>query len=142
MIENSIIGVDFDGTCVTHEFPEIGHDIGATEVLRELVDKGHKLILFTMRSDIENPASDNPLIVNKSGDYLTQAVNWFKEHNIPLYGVNINPTQHKWTTSPKCYCHLYIDDASIGVPLVRVSGKRPFVNWVKVRELLVDEGLL
>lgn len=50
-----IIGIDFDGTCVTHEFPDVGKDIGATPVLKELTDKGHKLILFTMRSDIESP---------------------------------------------------------------------------------------
>lgn len=43
-----IIAVDFDGTCVTHEFPKVGRDIGAVPVLRKLVENGHKLILFTM----------------------------------------------------------------------------------------------
>jgi hypothetical protein len=42
------INIDFDGTCVTHDFP-IGTDIGST-VLKKLVANGHKLI-FTMRSD-------------------------------------------------------------------------------------------
>ena len=37
--------VDFDGTCVTHEYPEIGQDIGAIPVLQELVNRGHKLVL-------------------------------------------------------------------------------------------------
>jgi hydroxymethylpyrimidine pyrophosphatase-like HAD family hydrolase len=45
-----IVAVDFDGTCVTHEFPRVGEEIGAAEVLKELTDKGHKIILFTMRS--------------------------------------------------------------------------------------------
>jgi len=45
------ICIDFDGTCVSHEFPLIGKDIGAIPVLKELVEAGHKLILFTMRSD-------------------------------------------------------------------------------------------
>lgn len=45
-----IIAVDFDGTCVTHEFPRVGVEIGAAEVLKELTDKGHQIILFTMRS--------------------------------------------------------------------------------------------
>ena len=36
-----IIAVDFDGTCVTHEFPRVG----AAEVLKELTDKGHKIPL-------------------------------------------------------------------------------------------------
>jgi hypothetical protein len=50
----AIIGIDFDGTVVTHDFPKIGKDIGAVPVLRKLVDNGHKLILFTMRSDIKD----------------------------------------------------------------------------------------
>ena len=45
-----IINVDFDGTCVTHDFPQIGKEIGAAEVLKKLTYNGHNLILFTMRS--------------------------------------------------------------------------------------------
>ena len=30
-----IIAVDFDGTCVTHEFPRVGAEIGAAEVLKK-----------------------------------------------------------------------------------------------------------
>ena len=44
------IAIDFDGTCVTHEYPEIGRDLGATTTLKTLVDNGHKLVLLTMRS--------------------------------------------------------------------------------------------
>ena len=44
-----VICVDFDGTCTTHDYPHIGKDIGAIQVLRDLVENGHKLILFTMR---------------------------------------------------------------------------------------------
>ena len=43
-----IIAVDFDGTCVTHDFPNVGKNIGAEIVLRKLSDKGHKIILYTM----------------------------------------------------------------------------------------------
>ena len=46
------INLDFDGTVVLHTFPDIDPtDIGAEKVLKDLVDKGHRLILFTMRSD-------------------------------------------------------------------------------------------
>ena len=41
------IVIDFDGTCVTHEFPLVGKDIGAIPVLKKLVENGHNLILFT-----------------------------------------------------------------------------------------------
>ena len=44
------IAIDFDGTCVKHDYPRIGEDIGASKILRLLTDEGHKLILNTMRS--------------------------------------------------------------------------------------------
>jgi hypothetical protein len=114
------IAVDFDGTCVTHEYPRIGEDIGAVPVLQELVKEGHLLILNTMRS----------------GKELEDAVNWFKEHDIPLYGVNEEPNQKSWTQSPKVYAHLYIDDAALGAPLVydEEVSERAFIDWKKVRE--------
>ena len=38
-----IIAIDFDGTCVYHDYPYVGKDIGAVPVLKELVAAGHKL---------------------------------------------------------------------------------------------------
>jgi hypothetical protein len=32
-----IIGIDLDGTCVTHNYPHIGKDIGAVPVLKSSV---------------------------------------------------------------------------------------------------------
>ena len=37
MINKITIAIDFDGTCVVHKYPEIGKDIGAVAVLRELI---------------------------------------------------------------------------------------------------------
>ena len=90
------ICIDFDGTCVKHEYPNVGDDIGAVPVLRRLVDNGHRLILFTMRSDSGVESGQF-----KSG--LTDAVNWFSVNKISLYGIQTTPTQKKWTTSPKAY---------------------------------------
>jgi hypothetical protein len=129
-----VIAIDFDGTCVSHEFPKVGNDIGAAPVLKRLVEKGHQLVLFTMRSDIENPESQDYNIHTKGGLYLTEAMDWFKENDIPLYGIQSNPTQHKWTTSPKAYAQLYIDDAALGCPLMYdgAISERPFVDWKMV----------
>ena len=132
------IVIDFDGTCVAHDFPRIGADIGAVPVLKALTDAGHRLILYTMRSDVENPVSTNPYITTDSGDYLTQAVNWFSQNDIPLYGIQINPDQHTWTHSPKPYGDIYIDDSAMGAPLrfdPELSG-RPYINWVAVERIL------
>lgn len=137
------ICIDFDGTCVTHEFPKIGKDIGAVPVLKELVANGHKLILFTMRSDRhENKDTGHPEIEDITGQFLTDAVNWFKENGIPLYGIQTNPTQINWTTSPKAYGQLYIDDAALGCPLINNGVDRPYVDWNEVRLKLIYAKIL
>lgn len=121
------IAIDFDGTCVSHEYPAVGRDIGAVPVLKELVDNGHKLILYTMRD----------------GKELQDAINWFKNNDIKLYAVQYNPTQRNWTKSNKCYANLYIDDAALGCPLIYPdNGERDYVNWEKVRELLKQENII
>jgi hypothetical protein len=126
-----IIAVDFDGTCVEHEYPKVGADVpGAVQVLRRLRANGHKLILWTMRSDSDEHTP------------LTDAVNWFKSHSIELFGVNNNPTQHGWTQSPKAYAQIYIDDAALGCPLRQSPkmGNRPIVDWEKVAAYFWGEG--
>jgi hypothetical protein len=127
------IVLDFDGTCITHNFPNLGEDIGAIPVLKRLTDNGHNIILFTMRCDNQK---ESPGIYE--GDFLTQAVNWFIDNDIPLYGVQKNPTQHSWTSSPKAYGQLIIDDAALGCPLKMNLSKshRAFVDWDEVERSL------
>ena len=128
MSNNMYIAIDFDGTCVTHDYPRIGKEIGATKVLKRLIEAGHKLILNTMRSDKE----------------LQDAVNWFKKNGIELYGVNENPTQKRWTNSPKVYAHMYIDDAAFGCPLINAPelSNRPFVDWDSIDRQLIQKGII
>lgn len=122
-----VIAIDFDGTCVTHAYPDIGQDIGAVPILKELVECGHKLILYTMRH----------------GESLEAAVQWFKDKDIELYAVNNNPFQHVWSKSPKVYAELYIDDAALGCPL-RTSNKseRAYVNWTAAARRLNQMKLI
>jgi hypothetical protein len=126
-MKNKIVAVDFDGTCVSHEFPKVGRDVGAIPVLKRIVAEGGKLILWTMRSHGRIDGSDP----------LQDAIDWFAVNGIPLFGVNENPQQGSWTSSPKAYAHTYIDDAALGCPLLQgLKGERPFVDWKKVEELL------
>lgn len=141
-----IIAVDFDGTCVTHEFPEVGKDIGAVPVLKELVKKGHKIILYTMRShpdkNNQNKTRSGGIISN---DTLQDAIDWFKENEIPLWGINENPKQKEWTSSPKIHANIYIDDAALGTPLIYAKDGglyRPYVDWNRMRTLLKIKGVL
>lgn len=146
------IAVDFDGTCVTHDFPKVGKNIGAEIVLKKLADKGHKIILYTMRSHpsekTENAEASG--MTSTTNDCLQDAIDWFAKYGIPLYGVNDNPSQHSWTDSPKVYANMYIDDAALGIPLVYEDMKhmydnsviRPYVGWVRVSEMLYESGVL
>lgn len=113
-----IIGLDFDGTVVSHEYPRIGKNIGAIPVLKDWISKGHKIVLNTMRS----------------GKELEEAVQWFKNNEIPLYGINQTPGQRRWTQSPKVHAHIYIDDCGYGIPLIEDPNisTRPFVDWSKI----------
>jgi hypothetical protein len=114
------ICIDFDGTVVDHRFPDIGPPApGALEWLERFQQAGAKLILFTMRSD-----------GGKHGDTLGAAVKYLEDQGIKLYGVNKNPTQVHWTSSPKAYGQIYIDDSAFGCPLVQPDGfQRPCVDW-------------
>lgn len=112
-----IIGIDFDGTLAVHEYPEIGVEVpGAIETCKRLEADGHQLILYTMRS----------------GDTLNEALDWCKERGLTFWGINKNPTQHRWTESPKVYCQVYIDDAAYGCPIVPNDTGRPYVDWSDV----------
>ena len=65
-----IIAVDFDGTIVTHEYPEIGREIPfAIKTLKMLANDGHKLILWSVRE----------------GELLEDAVNWCRERGLEFY---------------------------------------------------------
>ncbi len=125
--KKQVIAVDFDGTVVTHEYPRVGRDIGAVPVLKRLVEAGHKIILFTMRDSKE----------------MAQAVAWFKFHDIPLYGINDNPSQHIWTTSRKVYANMYIDDLALGTPLLHDNETgTEYVDWESLEALLEETQLI
>jgi hypothetical protein len=132
-----VVAVDFDGTCVTHEFPNVGREIGAPPVLRRMVDAGAKLILWTMRSNGRTATHARNGKPYPGPNLLDDAVAWFDKHGIPLYGVLRNPTQDSWTTSPKAYAQIYIDDAALGCPLTTSApGERPHVDWEAVEAML------
>lgn len=121
-----IIAVDFDGTIVEHRFPDIGKPVPlALETLRECRELGAELILWTMRSD------------SKEENYLSQAVEYLDANGIELFGINQNP-ETDWSTSPKAYAHIYVDDAALGCPLMPSTTGRPMVDWAKVRPVLIS----
>ena len=131
-----LISVDFDGTCVTHEFPETGKNVGAEIVLRAFVKAGHKIICLSMRS---NEHKDTVNI-----DTIKAIKDWFKKERIKLYAINDNPAQTSFSNSRKVFAHIYIDDQFLGCPLtfnVQYSD-RAFVDWFGVTYHLFVDGFL
>ena len=129
MGKSKIVCVDFDGTCVTHEYPKIGADVpNAVNVLKRFNENQVKIILWTIRS----------------GEFLQDAVNWFIEREIELWAVNKNPQQRFWSKSPKAYAPVYIDDAALGCPVKFPldNGNRPFADWFEIEKLLLEIGYL
>ena len=129
MSNNKVVCVDFDGTCVMHEYPKIGADVpNAINVLKRLNENQVKIILWTIRS----------------GEYLQEAANWFIERDIEIWAVNKNPQQRFWSQSPKAYASVYIDDAALGCPLKPPLDdvSHPFADWFEIERLLEEIGFI
>lgn len=97
------IAVDFDGTIVTHEYPNIGKEIPfAVQTLKMLQDDGHKLILWTVRE----------------GDLLRDAIQWCREKGLEFYAANKDyPEEEEQNNnhySRKLKADIWIDDRNIG----------------------------
>lgn len=109
-----IIAVDFDGTIVDHQFPEIGTiKPHAIETLKAWQKKGHKIILWTCRNDVD-PAL-------KGRKLLTEAVEFMAAQGVVFDAVNANLPDLGFNPTPKIYADLYFDD--------RAYMRR--VNWLQ-----------
>ena len=66
---------------------------------------------------------------------LSDAVKWLKQKGIELYGINENPDQCTWTSSPKVHCDIFVDDRSLGCPLTNFEG-HTVVDWGAIEQML------
>ena len=142
-----ILATDFDGTLCTHEFPRIGTEVPyAIDILKLLQKRGHKVFLWTMRghpdlSRFEHTDLDTGEFIEN--DTLQAAVDWCRERGLIFDGVNESPAQ--FSTSPKQYAHIYIDDAALGCPLrymFETGNSRPVVDWEVVGNKFARMGLI
>lgn len=116
------IAVDFDGTIVDNEYPNIGCPVPhAFEWLKKLKAKNADLILWTWRS----------------GDELRDAVKYCRIQGVDFEFVNRNPLNNG--RSPKAFADVYVDDTGVGCPLRKAlrPGGQPVVNWRKVGPVLM-----
>ena len=99
--ETLTIAVDFDGTIVEDEYPQIGRPIiFAFDTLKKLQDNGHRLILWTYRK----------------GRALEEAVKFCEENGIVFYAVNKSFPEDEFdiSYSRKINADVFIDDRNIG----------------------------
>ncbi len=111
---NLRIAVDFDGTIVEHEYPEIGKEkLFAFQTLKELEKMGARLILWTFRS----------------GKELNDAIDYCRKNGVEFYAVNKNYPEEIFddTISRKIDADIYIDDKNLG----------GFPGWSEVWQILV-----
>lgn len=107
------IAVDFDGTIVEDEYPDIGKPmLFAFETLKELQKQKYQLILWTYRSGTE----------------LEAAVEFCRENGIEFYAVNNSYPEELFdpSFSRKIHAHVFIDDRNLG----------GFPGWSKVWQML------
>jgi hypothetical protein len=107
------IAVDFDGTIVDHEYPEIGKEkLFAFLTLKELSKKGARLILWTFRT----------------GKELDEAVEFCRINGIEFYAVNKNYPEEVMneTVSRKIDADIFIDDKNVG----------GFPGWSEIWQML------
>ncbi|MEQ9299863.1 MAG: hydrolase [Cyclobacteriaceae bacterium] len=113
-----VIAVDFDGTIVDHEYPRIGAEkLFAFQTLRALQDKGHRLILWTIRD----------------GKTLEDAVEYCRSNGIEFYAVNETFPNEGFEVgqSRKVNADIFIDDRNVG----------GFLGWGEIWNAIEGEAL-
>lgn len=91
----TIYAVDFDGTIVENDFPDIGPI--NQEVRKFILDKKRKdnvIILWTTRQN----------------EKLEEALDFCEEHGIPIDYANRNVPWVDFETSDKIFADVYVDD--------------------------------
>ncbi len=100
-MSSKVIAVDFDGTLVSHEYPEIGPEKPVVvEALRREKENGAHIILWTFRY----------------GKELEAAVNWMEEKGIAPDSVNDNAPWLRHYPSRKIFYHEIWDDRARVIP--------------------------
>jgi len=110
---NVKIAIDFDGTIVEHEYPEIGKEkLFAFQTMKELEKKGARLILWTFRI----------------GNELDDAVEFCRKNGVEFYAVNKSYPEEIFdeTISRKIDADIYIDDKNVG----------GFPGWSEIWQML------
>lgn len=127
------IYLDFDGTVVEEEYPTIGkYNEDSLETVRKLQDAGHEIILNTRRADFNNSTFEEAI------EYLNASDKINKITNIQEY--KIEPDYWDWKIHKRDN-ELYIDDITPGIPLIPTGKYYKKVDWKRLDEEFIENGL-
>jgi len=104
-----VIAVDFDG-CISDGYNILPE---AIETLIFAKEKGHKLILWTCKSERR----------------LGNIVDMMLDRGVSFDAVNANVPDSEWFSFPKVYADIYIDDKSFP----------PFSGWKEFKKYLEEK---
>ena len=110
-----IIAIDFDETIVEDAYPNIGKPmIFAFETMKKLQSEGHRLILWTYRTDKK----------------LQEAVDFCKQQGLEFYAINKSYPEEEFDgkISRKINATFFVDDRNIG----------GFIGWTAIHKLLLN----
>ena len=114
--ENVIVAIDFDGTIVEDQFPEVGKMIpGSKENINRLYFEGYTIIIWTCRTHIR----------------MLEAVEWLAKNGIKYHYINTNCKKNveKYDGSDprKISADIYIDDRGL---------MHPLPHWNEIHEII------
>lgn len=139
------IYLDFDGTVVEHEYPEIGRcNFGSFEVIKKLQDAGHRIILNTYRADLKNGSLEKAIkLINEDHWMLLKEFDdTFELKPITEWTTEkIYPHRFDWERI-KASKELFIDDIAQDMPLKKacmVQGN--MVDWDELDKQFLANGL-
>lgn len=110
-IRQTTLAIDFDGTIVEHDYPNIGKlRKGAIEYINKLHEDGFYIIIWTVRDGQDQENAENFLKENSIHyDKINENSDSFIEHlgKDPRFGVEYE--------EPRKICaNIYIDDRNLG----------------------------
>lgn len=129
------IYLDFDGTVVEHEYPEIGQlNPNALEVIKKLQDAGHTIILNTMRVEFDDGTMEAAIEYINLNEQVAGIV------ITELTDRKIHP--RRWDLD-KVENDIYIDDMAPDIPMTRTVRRTGLmVDWLAVESQLIEKGIL
>jgi haloacid dehalogenase-like hydrolase len=128
------IYLDFDGTVVEHDYPQIGKlNPNSLEVIKKLQEAGHTIILNTMRAEFDDDS------MQEAFDFINQ--------NESVTGIRISRQTERKIYPPewnldKIKDEIYIDDIAANIPLIKASVGEFMVDWLEIERQLAEKSIL